>query len=282
MDGMNKKTYADTENSFVDTVFEFIPVFIDAIPLFGDLPFDEMFRLVNWYFENQVTVYNDDYDLIKANLICDLKCFVQANGNIFDWDVWDEWLVYIGEQYPDNKAAGLFARYAPVRNTLVNQIAELLNQESSLQQYFDTLSIAWVGGLLTPADCSGCDDCPPLCLEPNFTIINPGGTLPGGTVDVTDNMDGTWTVVGTSALDGDNRLLFCDLNCCWNVVSVVYSVTPENLNSYYQCGAQPTDSDIGNGAAGNPDPAVPDICIAGILAASASTAFTVTLVIEAC
>jgi len=127
-----------------------------------------------------------------------------------------------------------------------------------------------------------CPDCPPECIEPVFRIVNPDG-LAGGSVDVTDNMDGTWTVVGTSAFEGSaHRLLFVEetVGCCWMVDSVSYSATPENLNLQYNCDANPTDIDYGNGA-GTGAPTV-GLCGTGLLAASTTTAFTVTIVYSAC
>jgi len=125
-----------------------------------------------------------------------------------------------------------------------------------------------------------CTDCP-SCAEPTWRIVNPLGT-DGGTYDQTDNMDGTWTIVFTSAFSsGANRIAIVEANgCCWLVTSVTYSATPENLNNYYACGANPTDEDYGNGSVVGSVPV--DECSAGVLGSSVSTAFTVTLVVEAC
>jgi len=126
-----------------------------------------------------------------------------------------------------------------------------------------------------------CDDCPPVCETPEFTIINPTG-LAGGTVEVTDNMDGTFTVEGVAATSaGASRLAFADLNgCCWRVISVSYTSTPENLNAHYECGAQPTDEDYGEGVVDGP--AAPDMCLGGVIASSVSTPFSMSMVIELC
>lgn len=155
----NVNTYNETEAGAVDNFFELLTNFIRAVPGLGQLPYDEMFEIVNWYFENQFADYVNDFETIKAQLACDLKCFVQANDNTFDWDVWTSWLEYIGAQYPDNKAAQMFARYSPLRQNFLNQIAALINKDASLQSYFDTLSIAWDTGLLQPVECTGCE-CP--------------------------------------------------------------------------------------------------------------------------
>lgn len=187
MDGVNRKTYEDTENSLIDNIFEFIPQFIEAVPLFGSLPFDELFELANAYFENQYVDYKDDYALIEDRLICDLSCFVQANDNTFVWDVWDDWLVFVGEGFSDvgspyygNRAASVFSRYAPAANTFANQIAEFFNRESSLSQYFETLRVVWNEGLLQPSPCIDCD-CPEEWEQIfDFTIDEQGFTAPYG------------------------------------------------------------------------------------------------------
>lgn len=175
MNGVNEQTYEDTENSLIDNIFEFIPQFIEAVPIFGSLPFDELFELANAYFENQYTDYKDDFELIEDQLICDLSCFIVANGE-FTWEVWDEWLVFVGEGFADvgspyfeNRAASVYSRYAPAANTFANQIAEILNRESSLQQYFDSLAVVWQQGLLAPEDCSACE-----CPVDTVTVTNVG------------------------------------------------------------------------------------------------------------
>lgn len=164
MDATNRQTYAETEAGVVDNVFELVQRFLSAIPIFGSLPFDELFGLVNWMFENQVAEYGVDYDLIKDQMICDLKCFVQANDNEFTWDVWADWLDHVGMAYPTNRAAGLFSRFSPTRQTWINQIAAQLNHDASLEAYFDGLAVAWEGGLLNPTVCEDCN-CPDLTLS---------------------------------------------------------------------------------------------------------------------
>jgi len=164
MNQENLANYADTEDSTIDNVFEFIPKVLKAIPIFGELPFDEMFEFVNWLFEHQVDEYNADYPDIEDQLTCDLACLITANDNEFTWDVWADWLDLVGEgtttpgsPYENNRAAGLFAKYSPTRQTWINQIAAAVNKENSLQTYFDTLSVAWTGGLQDTRDCTGCD-----------------------------------------------------------------------------------------------------------------------------
>lgn len=234
MDGANRKTFEDTENSLIDSVFEFIPQFIEAVPLFGSLPFDELFELANAYFENQYTVYKDDFALIKDQLVCDLSCFVTANGDEFTWDVWNEWLVYVGEgtlepdsPYFENAAAEIFRRYAPVYNTFANQIAAIFNRDSSLQQYFDTLALVWQQGMLVPVSCADCD-CPEEYVWSNVGILgscgagakSTGGFDIGVPFDVTAYQDDTYPTYYIVALmlPAGN----------WNITlnSIVGTITP--------------------------------------------------------
>jgi len=167
----------------VGTALEQIPLILRSIPLFGELPFDEMFDLINWMFEHQVEVYEADFDEVKSQMVCDLKCFVQANDNVFDWDVWNDWLLHLGETYPDSAASQLFARFAPARQTWINQIIAALNKNASLQTYFDTLSVAWTGGLENPVTCVDCD-----CPECGITYEVVKGTLVGDNV-ITDTTE---------------------------------------------------------------------------------------------
>lgn len=281
---------------------EMLAQFLNAIPAVG--AFFDVIPVTDWvlWFDNVRAWMKEQFEAgdsteLRDAIACDLFCIWQVDCTLsFDqirqyyWEKTVE-LVPLWSGAFDSMSALATALGVLSSTSFGSPIVYAL---VGSQYGFMTFVNSWFGvhvnvigndlALGEPSDdwTVLCDDCPDPCIEPIFTVINPGGTVPGGTVDVTDNLDGTWTVVGTSALDGDNRLLFCDLNCCWNVVSVVYSAVPENLNSHYTCGAQPTDSDIGNGAAGNPDPVVVDICIAGVLAASVSTAFTVTIVIEAC
>lgn len=158
MDFVNMRTYNEAEVSTLDNVFEAIPAIIEAFPLLGNLPFDELFELVDWYFENQVTTYETDFAAVKADLISDLACHVQANGGEFTVDVWGDWLEYVGTTYPANKAAQLFARYAPARQTFLNQIAALINHDQSLAAYFEEITTAYLGGTENPVSCvTTCD-----------------------------------------------------------------------------------------------------------------------------
>lgn len=176
MNAENVAVYQRAEEGFVDQVFEFIPILIELIPVFGQLPFDEMFELVNVYFENQAVDYEADYELIKDDLICDLKCFVEATpDDAFTIEVWAQWLEYVGSAYPGNRAASVFSRYAPVAQTFVNQIAALINGNQSLQAFFDEMFQVYFAGTQTPVACVGCT-CPDLIEIDVVGILSECGT----------------------------------------------------------------------------------------------------------
>jgi len=162
----NMSIFNAAEDGLVDSVFEMIPVIIEAIPLIASLPFDELFELVNWYFENQVALYEESYNDTKDTLICELKCFIEANDNVFDFNVWGDWLEYVGTTYPTDRAAQIFSRYSPLRQTFLNQLAALIFGQQSLQSYFDELSQQYYAGTQDPVVCVGC-----TCPEDLFMIV---------------------------------------------------------------------------------------------------------------
>lgn len=128
-------------------------------------------------------------------------------------------------------------------------------------------------------------DCPVVCDAPDFATFDPIG-YPGGSVVTTDNMDGTWAAVFTAAQGGpDNawRVVGYEVNgCCWNVVSIEYSATPENLDAHYICGAPtPPVNPLWYDGLETPGPEVGQ-CSSGVAAASVSHAFTITIVYSAC
>jgi len=124
--------------------------------------------------------------------------------------------------------------------------------------------------------------CPEPCVAPSFRIVNPIG-YSGGTVDVVDNMDGTWTVTAVASFDTNAyRMAFVEENtgCCWNTVSASFTHTPDNLNAQYNCGANPNDTEYDNGI--GTGPLTPDLCASGAIGSDVDDAFTLTWLIEAC
>lgn len=157
MDGFNRQMFQRRENSLVDNAFEFIPVLIEWVPILSGLPFDELFELANIGFETQVLLYEADFNAIRLQIASALACRVINNANIFDIDVWGAWLDQIGNAFPSNRAAQLFARYSPLRQTFLNQILAFINSNASLQSYFDQTFTAWTGGVSQPStDCVAC------------------------------------------------------------------------------------------------------------------------------
>lgn len=157
MHGFNNDLYTKAELSAVDNANEAVARIIAAIPLFNELPFDELFALSNTMFENQVTAYNADYATAKQDMIDDLGCRIQLNAGVFNYDLWAAWLDGLETLIPANAASALFARYSPLRQTWVNQIAAFFNKNASLQSYFNQAATAYAGGLLNPV--VGCADC---------------------------------------------------------------------------------------------------------------------------
>lgn len=210
MNRQNEKVYTDIENSFIDNVFEVIPAIIEAIPAIGELPVDEIFDLANWYFENQADDYEADYAAIEAQMICDLKCFVQANGNTFTYQVWQEWLEYTGTAYPGNRAASVFSRFTEVSLTWINKLAQVIFNQPTLQDYFNTLYQQYFAGTQNPVSCAACE-CPVLCeFEPLASAdpwVAPFGQDSGIAVVMgqtyTINASGTWNGgAGTFTAEG--------------------------------------------------------------------------------
>lgn len=127
-----------------------------------------------------------------------------------------------------------------------------------------------------------CDcEIPPECV-PTFRIVNPTG-LSGGSVDVVDNLDGTWTATGTAAFaSGAYRLAFVQdvPGCCWQTISASFTHTPQNIDAQYNCDADPTDEDYGNGL-GTGSLTV-DLCASGYLGADVDDAFQLTWTFRLC
>lgn len=192
-------TYEATEAAPLDNFAEFAVIFFSAVPDFLDLGFDEMIAAVNWYFENQFAQFETDYDTIREDMICDLRCFVELNGNVFDWDIWATWLEYLPTAYPGNRAAAGFSRYSPFRVTWVNQIAAIINKDASLQSYFDTLAFGWESGVMNPISCGDCD-CDEItwCKTWDFTVSDGGWQVFGGFGTYTPGVG--WSAPGQTVL----------------------------------------------------------------------------------
>lgn len=170
----NVKYYDEAENSFVDNASEALSIVLELFPKFQGLPYDEAFELGNAHFTNQVTAYNAGYATFEVPAACDLMHRIINTQGTLSIQVWGEWLLNLPTLLPDNAAANVFTRYAPARETFLNQIAALLNKESSLQSYFEDLWQVYYAGAQDSTGVlpEGCD-----CLDiPNITLEN---TYPG-------------------------------------------------------------------------------------------------------
>lgn len=157
MHAKNMQIYAEAEASAVDNISEMIISVLSAIPALETLPVGALGALTQSYFENQVTTYEADFALARLPMASLLACMVGENGNQMTYDVWGDWLELVEAEVPANTAAQLFARYSPARQTLINQIAALLNSESSLQSYFSQLFAAYNAGSDNPSN--ACEEC---------------------------------------------------------------------------------------------------------------------------
>jgi len=278
MHGFNNDLYNKAELSTVDNANEAISRIISAIPLFNELPFDELFALSNTMFENQVVAYNADYVTAKDTLIQALNCRIRDNGGVFNYDLWAAWLNAIDAEIPDNAAAKLFARYSPLRQTWLNQIAAFFNKNASLQSYFDQVSTAYAGGLLNPV--IGCDDCP--TVTPLWRIITPGHFV-GGNVTTINHYNGTFsiTAVAGQGTDGTYRLAFNDANLsCWQFTDVDYDRTPASFSGHYDCGSTASGDDYTPGSAEGP--VINEGCYGGIIASDTGAGFVVRATVTLC
>lgn len=157
MHNKNMQIYAQAEGSVFDNASEVISSILSSIPAFQTLPAGVLGQVAQAHFENQVTQYEADYNAAKNQMAGLLACYVLDAGGAFTYDVWGAWLDTLDADVPGNAAAAVLARYAPVRQTFVNQIAAFFNQNASLQTYFNELYSAYSTGENNPsAVCSGC------------------------------------------------------------------------------------------------------------------------------
>jgi len=194
MNTNNLKYYDEAEGSFVDNASEALSIVLELFPEFKDQSYDEAFELGNSYFENQVLAYEADYPDMEVPAACDLMCRIEANGNVLDVDVWGDWLFELPDTVPDNAAANVFTRYSPLRQTFLNQIAALFNQEQSLQSYFEELWQVYYAGTKTPVPV------PPECSCPVRVDVGATVNAPPGVdsyFDVVSGQDYEFSAFGT-------------------------------------------------------------------------------------
>jgi len=157
MHAKNMQAYAQAEASVFDNASEAIIGVLAAIPQLEALPVAALGALSQEYFDNQVENYQTDFALARIPMASYLACLIEANDGTINYDVWGDWLDSVEAEVPANTAAQLFAKYAPARQTLANQIAALINSEISLQSYFNELFAAYSAGQDNPSSsCAAC------------------------------------------------------------------------------------------------------------------------------
>lgn len=239
--------------------------------------------------EGYAAAYTEEYE---EELACEIFCIARENCSLSI----DELIEILNQRLPD---PGDFSDFGLVMARIGSgtysgpEIADVafylyFTALRFGQQFGSTLGIRPLEDMMSlGADFLSSDnwellcDCPTECT-PSFRIVNPIG-FSGGSIDLEDNMDGTWTLVGTAAFDTSAyRLAFVedDPSCCWNTLSVSFTHTPENLESQYNCGAEPTDSDYANGI-GTGSLSI-GLCASGFIGSDVNDAFQLTWVFEAC
>lgn len=279
----------EAETNLAERVSELV----QAVPGLGILPIDEIIDYAqNLWSDDLFEAYAaTDTEGYRNELKCALFCLAQDNDCTLTLEMV---LQYFGDRLgsdPSDTLADIiiYLLAGTWSGTEVNDL--FYYAQAVLMKYgneffgltgLNTFKI-WLQ-LAEPDDTWPiiCEECPPDCIAPEFRIVNPGG-FDGGSVDVVDNMDGTWTVTGTSALDaGDTRLAFVEANgCCWNVLSVSYTYSPSSLNNHYECGANPTNEDYAAGSAAGA--ITVDTCTAGAVCGQVGDSpLTITITVEAC
>jgi len=239
--------------------------------------------------EGYAAAYTEEYE---EGLACEIFCVAKENCSLSI----DELIEILNQRLPD---PGDFSDFGLVMARIGSgtysgpEIADVafylyFTALRFGQQFGATLGIRPLEDMMSlGADFLSSDnwellcDCPVECT-PSFRIVNPIG-FSGGSVDLTDNEDGTWTLVGTAAFDTNAyRLAFVEENpsCCWNTLSVSFTHVPQNLEAQYNCGAEPTDSDYDNGI-GTGSLTV-GLCASGFIGSDVDDAFQVTWTFEVC
>lgn len=272
---------------------ERISELVQAIPGIGVLPVDEIIDYAQslWSDDLFEAYEATDTEGYRNQLKCDLFCLAQANDCNISIDLMRD---YFGNRLgsaPQDNLTDIIA-YLITGTWSGTEVNDLFYYAQATfmkygNEFFGTVGLNGFQIYLKLATANTtwtviCDECPEVCTDPEFKIINPVG-FSGDSFELTDNLNGTWTLVGTAAFDTNAyRLAFVEVNpsCCWKTISVDYSSTPENANTQYNCGAEPTDEDYGNGL--GTGPLTPDLCAAGVVASDVDTAFTITWTFEVC
>jgi len=160
MDRKNRLIYQEAEDSAVDNAAEYTDAVLQYVPNAYALQVAAGAELANTYFQNQVDDYITDYTPFEVPAAFDLYCRLNAAMGQFSVELWGDWLNNVEVIVPANKAAQLYAKYSPLRQTFLNQIAALINGEQSLEQYFSEIAQAYITGSTTPVALPSGYECP--------------------------------------------------------------------------------------------------------------------------
>lgn len=174
MDFEIRRVYAEAEEGLLDNLIEAAVEILRAIPVIESLPIDELINVVNLMFENQVADYITDYDAIYDDLIGSLSCFIVANSDVFDIDVWAQWLEFIGAEYPTNRAALLFAAFSPLKQSFLSDILAGIFNRPTLAQWFELIMLEYTAGIQGTITCPTYE-CPECGIE---YALTKGASLP--------------------------------------------------------------------------------------------------------
>jgi len=167
--------YKRAEVEAPDNLAEGTELILSAVPLFETLPFDELFSLAQWAFDNQKATYEADYvaEIDGHNWFEHaagaLWCLVKDTCEI-NYEIIGMWLSSLKDMFPGNYAAEVFSRFGDATTpTMVNQVGELLNElrgGQSLAAFFDDIIVQFgVGSQDTNPAYTWIDCAPNWCLS---------------------------------------------------------------------------------------------------------------------
>lgn len=217
--------YKRAEVEAPDNLAEGTELLLSAVPFFETLPFDELFSLAQWAFDNQRATYDADYvaDIDGHSWFEHaagvLWCLVKDTC-VIDHEIIGMWLSSLDELYPDNYAAEVFTRFGDATTpTMINQIGEALDSlrgGQSLAEFFDDIIVQFgVGAQDTNLDYAWVD-CPvPPTRIPVIQLLGTcenGYSGDYGGIDITDLGGGAWSITASpnATTPADYRITFKD------------------------------------------------------------------------
>ena len=152
MDSEIRRVYQQAEDGLLDNLVEASAAILRAIPVIETLPLDDMLEGINFMFANQVADYITDFTARRGDLIGSLSCFVEINDDTFDYQIWGDWLEFVGEEYSD-RAAMLFSMFSPLRQSFLSDILAGVFNRPTLKQWFDMIMLQYLAGSEVPIAC---------------------------------------------------------------------------------------------------------------------------------